>query len=89
MGGSVGYKGSQLVYEPRESHKGNAARAIFYMAIAYDFELNGDLDSDGQDQDLLKDWHFADLPDNYEIARQEFIFNQQEWRDCDSKMVRH
>ena len=77
LGGSVGMMGSQMVYEPRESHKGNAARAIMYTAIAYGFNLNGDLDSDKQEQEILKDWHFNDLPDNYEIARHEYIFDLQ------------
>jgi hypothetical protein len=77
LGGSVGYQGSQLVYEPRDSHKGNAARAIFYMVTAYNFDLNGDVDSDKQDQDLLKSWHFNDLPDNREIARHEYIYDLQ------------
>lgn len=77
--GSVGESvvGGQLVYEPRESQKGNAARAIFYMATAYNFPLNGNVNSDKQDQDLLKTWHFNDLPDNYEIARHEYIFDLQ------------
>lgn len=75
--GSVGYMGSQLVYEPRDSHKGNAARAIFYMITAYGFPLTGDLDSDKQDEALLKTWHYNDLPDNREIARQEYIYNLQ------------
>jgi hypothetical protein len=75
--GAVGYQGSQIVYEPRDSQKGNAARAIFYMVTCYGFPLNGNLNSDEQDQELLKTWHFNDLPDNYEIARHEFIFNQQ------------
>lgn len=75
--GQVGMMNGQMVYEPRDSHKGNAARAKFYMVVAYNFELAGDLDSDKQEEQLLKDWHFADLPDNYEIARNEYIFNQQ------------
>lgn len=75
--GATGYSGSQLVYEPRDSQKGNAARAIFYMVTCYGFSLDGDIDSEDQDQDLLKEWHFNDLPDNYEIARHEFIYNQQ------------
>lgn len=75
--GAVGYSGSQLVYEPRDSHKGNAARAIFYMVSAYGFPLNNNPNASAQDQDLLKQWHFNDLPDDYEIARHEFIFNQQ------------
>lgn len=75
--GATGYQGASLVYEPRDSHKGNAARAIFYMTVAYNFNLAGDIDSDKQDQDMLKSWHFADLPDNYEIARNEYIFDLQ------------
>ncbi|MNY18388.1 Endonuclease I [compost metagenome] len=31
----------------------------------------------GQDQEILKIWHLADQPDNYEIARNEYIFSQQ------------
>ncbi len=75
--GSVGYANGQLAYEPRPSHKGNAARAIMYMAVTYNFNLDGNVNSTKQSQDLLKNWHFADLPDNYEIARNEYIFNQQ------------
>lgn len=75
--GATGYSGSQLVYEPRDSHKGNAARSIFYMVTAYGFPLTGNVNSDDQDEALLKTWHFNDLPDNYEIARHEYIYSQQ------------
>ncbi len=77
--GTVGEStpGGQMVYEPRDAQKGNAARAIFYMATAYNFPLNGNVNSDKQDQDLLKSWHFTDLPDNYEIARNEYMFDLQ------------
>lgn len=77
--GRAGYgAGGQLVYEPRDANKGNAARAIMYMAVCY----NG---IDGQNwgiptnqrDTILRVWHFQDLPDNYEIARQEFIFDLQ------------
>lgn len=80
--GSVGYNGAQMVYEPRESQKGNAARAMFYMVVAYN-GVNGQgwgLGSN-QPQEVLKTWHFADLPDNYEIARNEYIFSQQNNRN--------
>lgn len=76
--GSVGTNVvGQMVYEPRESQKGNAARAIMYMVVAYDFPLNGDLDSDNQDAEVLRAWHWADLPDNKEIARNEYIYDLQ------------
>lgn len=76
--GSVGTNSDgQMVYEPRDSHKGNLARAIFYMIVSYDFPLIGDLDSDKQKEDLLKDWHWGDLPDNREIARHEYVYDLQ------------
>jgi hypothetical protein len=78
LDGKVGYNGSQLAYEPRDSQKGNSARAMFYMATAYNgiSGLNWHLPTD-QDQAILKLWHNADAPDNYEIARNEYIFSQQ------------
>lgn len=76
--GKTGYNGSQIVYEPRDEQKGNAARAMFYMATAYNGigGNNWHLPT-GQDQEILKTWHMNDLPDNYEIARNEYIFSQQ------------
>jgi hypothetical protein len=76
--GNVGYSGSQLVYEPRDAQKGNAARSIFYMATCYNGQggNNWQLPSN-QSQESLKTWHYNDLPDNYEIARNEFIFSKQ------------
>ena len=76
--GTLGMNDSgMLVYEPRDKQKGNAARAIMYMVVAYGFNLNGDLDATDQDQDVLKNWHLNDLPDNYEIARHEYIYSLQ------------
>ncbi|MGM0479751.1 MAG: endonuclease [Bacteroidota bacterium] len=73
-----------IVYEPRDEHKGNAARAIFYMAVAYN-GANGTGDDwsipSNQNEDILKEWHFADLPDNYEIARHELIYDLQDNRN--------
>ncbi|MEY4658600.1 MAG: hypothetical protein RJB36_366, partial [Bacteroidota bacterium] len=76
--GNVGYSGNQLVYEPREAQKGNAARSIFYMATAYNGQGGNNWQIPAnQSQESLKTWHFNDLPDNYEIARNEFIFSKQ------------
>ncbi len=77
--GNVGYNVvNQLVYEPRAAQKGNAARSIFYMATCYNGQAgnNWQLPSN-QSQESLKTWHYNDLPDNYEIARNEFIFSKQ------------
>ncbi len=75
--GKVGYNGSQLVYEPREANKGNAARSIMYVALTYNFPLNGNVNSTKQSRETLLNWHFQDLPDNYEIARHEYVYSLQ------------
>lgn len=77
--GSVGYNSvNQMVYEPRDAQKGNAARAIFYMATAYNgISGNNWAIPTNQSQATLKAWHENDLPDNYEIARNEYIFSIQ------------
>jgi hypothetical protein len=84
--GSVGYgPNGALLYEPRNANKGNAARALFYMAVAYNgtggyswqVPPNFKQSNMFQDQEILKTWHFTDLPDAYEIARHELIFDTQ------------
>jgi hypothetical protein len=75
----------QRVYEPRDQHKGDAARAIFYMAVKWNgtdgtWELPNPVDfvtQYGQDQDVLKQWHWQDPPDSWEIARNDFIESEQ------------
>lgn len=75
--GRVGYKGLQLVYEPRASQKGNVARSIMYVALVYNYPLNGNVNSTKQSRETLLNWHLNDLPDNYEIARNEYIYSLQ------------
>ena len=75
--GKKGYMGSQIVYEPRDQQKGNVARALFYMTVAYNFPLTGNSNADKQLESILRDWHFNDLPDDYEIARNEYIYSIQ------------
>jgi hypothetical protein len=76
----------KTVYEPRDSHKGDAARALFYMCVAYngiggkDWSL-GTISAAQQDEAILKKWHFQDLPDAYEIARHEYIVSLQKNRN--------
>ncbi len=70
------------VFEPRNEQKGDAARAIMYLAVCYDavdgfnWSLRNPISSSinyGQDQDVLKAWHFQDPPSNWEIARNDYI----------------
>lgn len=73
------------VYEPQDSFKGNVARAIMYHATSYNGTSGNwgfpnpisQFLNYGQDQDLIKAWHLQDLPDDYEIARNEYIYNLQ------------
>jgi|JI10StandDraft_1071094.scaffolds.fasta_scaffold44699_2 endonuclease I len=74
------------VYEPRDEHKGNAARAIMYVAACYNgvsgnnWQLRNPISGTinyGQDQEVLKAWHYMDPPDSYEIARNDFLDSLQ------------
>lgn len=76
------------VAEIREDRRGDAARAIFYMMIAYNgkYASNWGLDnllSDAENQVLqeLLDWHANDPVDNFEIARHEYVFSKQNNRN--------
>jgi hypothetical protein len=82
------------VYEPRDVHKGRAARALMYMATCYNginnnnwgFTQNigvcqGTSIPYGQDQNVLKRWHLEHLPDAYDIARNDFLDSLQQNRN--------
>ena len=72
----------KTVYEPKDSHKGDAARAMFYMCIAYNgiggnnWSL-GAITAAQQNDSILKKWHFQDLPNAHEIARHEYVASVQ------------
>ncbi|MCD6065466.1 MAG: hypothetical protein K0S33_292 [Bacteroidetes bacterium] len=74
------------VYEPKDEHKGNAARAIMYVATCYNgisgnnWKFRDPISPSiqyGQDQTVLKMWHYLDPPDAYEIARNDFLDSLQ------------
>lgn len=68
----------QTVFEPRDEHKGDAARAIMYQAVCYNsIDGNNWALPSSQDQMVLKNWHFQDPPDSWEIARNDFIDSLQ------------
>lgn len=82
LDGVCGYNGAQLCYEPRDANKGNAARAMMYMATCYNTIAGNNWGLGvNQPQDILKAWHEMDPADNYEIARNEYIFSQQNNRN--------
>jgi len=82
------------VYEPRDEHKGDAARAILYMPVrynginGYDWTFNWlnntRLPSLGEaDQELptLIQWHKQDPPDKWEVDRNNYIQSIQQNRN--------
>ena len=85
--GTLGLNNSgEVVYEPRDQQKGDAARALLYMALRYDgldgFNWTFDhlnnvtlpgLNEAPQSLDLLLQWHFQDLPDEFERGRNDYI----------------
>jgi hypothetical protein len=92
LGAKWGFNSNgKFVFEPRDEHKGDAARALFYMATCYNNKndafgnpqnwkfknpISGTIQY-GQDQDVLKAWHYQDLPDAWEIARNDFLDSLQ------------
>jgi hypothetical protein len=81
---------NQQVYEMRDQFKGNAARGVMYHATknnttTNDFSLPEQISliiPYGQNEYLLKQWHFNDLPDSYEITRNEYIQFEQHNRNA-------
>ena len=78
------------VFEPRDEHKGDAARAMMYEAICYTtvsgnlWALPSNISTSipyGQDQYILKQWHFNDLPNGWEMSRNDYIDSLQDNRN--------
>jgi len=71
-------------YEPPLSAKGDVARALFYMAIRYNDLSLGVGNQDGQvigNLTTLLEWNKLDPPDDYEIRRNNVIFEWQNNRN--------
>ncbi len=62
-------------FEPREQQKGDTARAMFYFYTIYENQATAGF-WELQEQQLI-DWHFYDLPDQYEINRSNSIASYQ------------
>jgi hypothetical protein len=66
-------------WEPREEHKGNVARTMFYFYSMYKSEANAaDPNFFPLQKDVLKQWHSADTADSLEISRTHQIAGYQE-----------
>jgi endonuclease I len=74
-------------FEPRDDVKGDVARMLFYMAVRYegdsgelDLELNDNVNNSGPyigRISILLQWHVEDPVDDFEIARNNAIFEIQ------------
>lgn len=71
----LGSAGTDEVFEPPQSHKGNVARALFYFSIRYDKAIDKD------EEKVLRKWHIEDPVDEEERARNEEIHNLQKNRN--------
>jgi len=60
------------VFEPRDSHKGNVARAMTYFAHRYGYQLSS------AELSLYQAWHTLDPVDDAELARSFAIAEEQE-----------
>lgn len=63
------------VFEPPQSHRGNVARAIFYFSLHYQTKI-----TDAEEQ-TLREWHNQDPADDFELQRNEKIFEIQKVRN--------
>jgi hypothetical protein len=70
------------VFEPRDEHKGDAARAMMYETICYT-TVSGNTWAlpTTQNQAILKQWHFNDLPDSWEMSRNDYVDSLQQNRN--------
>ena len=73
---------NNTVYEPKDTQKGDLARALFYMSVSYN-GINGNIWTLPADQGLavLMKWHQQDPPSEEEIARHEYIATVQKNRN--------
>ena len=70
----------QLVFEPRDVHKGNVARTIFYYIIRYNGAYN-QWQNPSKLETWLRAWHVSDPPDSAEEARNQHIYVLQHNRN--------
>lgn len=54
---------SQDCFEPRDQHKGNVARAMFYFSVRYQLPI------DSEQEHVLRNWHELDPVDDRETER--------------------
>jgi hypothetical protein len=82
------------VYEPSDKQKGRTARALMYMATCYNGisgnnwsftdsigNCSGYNINYGQNQNVLKKWHYQFPPDEFDMSRNDYLDSLQENRN--------
>jgi len=64
-----------VVFEPRDEHKGDCARALFYFSVRYNMEIEDRMEQ------VIRGWNWADLPDAKEETRCDRIEQLQDTRN--------
>jgi endonuclease I len=70
-----------IVFEPRDSHKGNVARSLFYFCVKYGTIISPGGFMDTLQENILRSWNTLDTVDRKErqrndsIARYEYVRN--------------
>ncbi len=81
------------LFEPREDHKGNVARTMFYFYTMYKRQADSlDPEYFGLQKDVLYQWHLTDTVDSMEWIKNELIASYQGGKKnpfiLDSSLVR-
>lgn len=58
---------SQDCFEPRDEHKGNVARAMFYFSIRYKLKIDKDQEA------VFREWNILDPVDGRELERDQLV----------------
>lgn len=61
----------ETCFEPRDEHKGNVARSMFYFSAVYDYPI------DAKQERVFRQWHTLDVVDAAERERNQLIANIQ------------
>lgn len=72
---------NRIVFEPRASRRGDIARAILYWYVRYKGEQTLSLANFNVEEATILQWHAADPPDSYEIARHAVVYRVQQNRN--------
>lgn len=65
----------KLVFEPKDSHKGNVARGMFYMGVRYRMDIDRD------QEETFREWNKLDPVDEEEMNRNSLIEDLQKTRN--------